>query len=87
MPTENVREPFCGTALELGMSGLVHLSSVEDDFFIFEPQRGHLIGRRTRRIIKLGDKVVVQVYKVDIFKKQVDFRLVKTAGKKSPGRR
>ena len=72
---------------ELGMSGLVHLSSVEDDFFIFEPQRGHLIGRRTRRIIKLGDKVVVQVYKVDTFKKQVDFRLVKTVGKKSAGRR
>ena len=60
----------------LGMSGLVHLSSVEDDFYVFEESRNHLIGRRTRRIIKLGDKVTVQIFKVDSFKKQVDFQLV-----------
>jgi ribonuclease R len=62
----------------LGMSGLVHLSSLEDDFYIFDQARGHLIGRRTRRIIKLGDKVTVRVFKVDSFKKQVDFQLVTT---------
>lgn len=60
----------------LGMSGLVHLSSVTDDFYVFEESRNHLVGRRTRRIIKLGDKVTVQVFKVDGFKKQVDFQLV-----------
>jgi ribonuclease R len=63
---------------ELGLSGLVHLSSFEDDFFVFEPARHHLVGRRSRRIIRLGDKVQVQVAKVDRFKKQVDFRLVQT---------
>ena len=62
----------------LGMSGLVHLSSIEDDFYIFDAARGHLIGRRTRRVIKLGDRLTVQVYKVDSFKKQVDFQLVNT---------
>lgn len=59
----------------LAMSGLVPLSAIEDDFFVFEPERNHLIGRRTRRIIRLGDRVEVQVAKVDTFKKQVDFRL------------
>jgi ribonuclease R len=59
----------------LAMSGLVPLSTIEDDFFIYDEQRNHLIGRRTRRIIRLGDKVEVQVAKVDTFKKQVDFRL------------
>jgi ribonuclease R len=59
----------------VGVSGLVHLSSIQDDFFIFDQERGHLIGRRTRRIIKLGDKVTVQVFKVDSFKKQVDYQL------------
>jgi ribonuclease R len=58
------------------MSGLVHLSSVQDDFYVFEESRNHLIGRRTRKIIKLGDKLTVQVYKVDSFKKLVDFQLV-----------
>jgi ribonuclease R len=59
----------------LAMSGLVPLSTVTDDFYVFEPRRNHLIGRRTRRVIRLGDKVEVQVAKVDSFKKQVDFRL------------
>ena len=67
----------------LGLSGLVHLSSIEDDFYIFDAARGHLIGRRTRRVIKLGDQITVQVYKVDTFKKQVDFQLV-TAGPARP---
>jgi len=60
----------------LAMSGLVPLSTVEDDFFVFDERRNLLTGRRTRRIIRLGDRVVVQVAKVDTFKKQVDFRLV-----------
>jgi ribonuclease R len=59
----------------LAMSGLVPLSSITDDFYIYDEQRNHLIGRRTRRMIRLGDKVEVQVAKVDTFKKQVDFRL------------
>jgi len=71
----------------LGMSGLVHLSSVEDDFYVFEESRNHLIGRRTRRIIKLGDKVTVQVFKVDGFKKQVDFQLVTERRPQRSGRR
>jgi ribonuclease R len=61
----------------LAMSGLVHLSSVIDDFFEFDESRGQLTGRRTRRVIRLGDKVEVQIAKVDSFKKQVDFRLAR----------
>jgi ribonuclease R len=63
----------------IGMSGLVHLSSIEDDFFVFDPVRNNLVGRRSRRVIKLGDRVTVQVDKVDTFKRQVDYRLVQTA--------
>lgn len=62
---------------DLGMSGLVPLSTIEDDFFVLDEVRRHLIGRRTRRIIRLGDKLTVQVAKVDSFKKQVDFRLAR----------
>jgi ribonuclease R len=62
---------------ELGMSGVVPVSELRDDFYVFESARNHLIGRRTRRIIRLGDKVEVQVAKIDTFKKQVDFRLAK----------
>ena len=65
---------------DLAMSGLVHLSFLEDDFYVFDSDRGQLVGRRTRRVIRLGDKVQVQVAKVDSFKKQVDFRLARDGG-------
>jgi ribonuclease R len=60
----------------LAMSGLVPLSTIEDDFYVFDAARNNLVGRRTRRVIRLGDQVTVSVAKVDSFKKQVDFRLV-----------
>jgi len=43
---------------------------------VFDAARNNLVGRRTRRVIRLGDQVTVSVAKVDTFKKQVDFRLV-----------
>ena len=59
----------------LALSGLVPFSQLTDDFYLFDAVRNQVIGRRTRRIIKLGERVDVQVAKVDRFKKQVDFRL------------
>jgi ribonuclease R len=59
----------------LAMSGLVPLSTMEDDFYVFDAARNNLVGRRTRRVIRLGDQLTVQVAKVDTFKKQVDFCL------------
>jgi ribonuclease R len=59
----------------LAMSGLVPLSLIEDDFYVFDESRRNLVGRRTRRMIRLGDKLTVQVARVDKFKKQVDFQL------------
>jgi ribonuclease R len=73
----------------LGMSGLVPLSGMSDDFYQHDPRRGHLIGRRTRRVFKLGDTVQVQVAKVDRFKRQVDFKLAepsKPAARQPPAR-
>ena len=59
----------------LAMSGLVPLSGLSDDFYVFDAARNQLVGRRTRRVFRLGDKVEVQIAKVDTFKKQVDFKL------------
>jgi len=63
---------------ELGMSGLVPLSTMQDDFYQFDGARGRLVGRRTRRVFQLGDRVSVKPSKVDHFKKQVDFALAET---------
>jgi ribonuclease R len=70
----------------LAMSGLVPLSTIEDDFYVFDESRRNLVGRRTRKIIRLGDKLTVQVAKVDSFKKQVDFCLAVEEGKSTSSR-
>jgi ribonuclease R len=66
---------------DLGLRGLVHLSSVVDDFYVFDPARNQLVGRRSRRVIRVGNRLAVQVARVDTFKKQVDFKLVPPAPK------
>jgi ribonuclease R len=71
----------------LGMSGLVPLSGLSDDFYQFEMRTGQLVGRRTRRIFKLGDRVEVQVAKVDTFKRQVDYKLADQRQAASPARK
>jgi len=70
----------------LAMSGLVPFSTLTDDFYTFDQSRQQAVGRRTRRVIKLGDRLDVQVAKVDRFKKQVDFRLAEREANKASKR-
>lgn len=57
------------------ITGLVHVSSLMDDFYLFEPARRQLIGRRSRKRFSVGDEVSVFVVRVDAFKRQVDFAI------------
>ncbi len=57
------------------ITGLIHVSSLTDDFYLFEPARRQLIGRRSRKRFKIGDEVSVFVARVDTFKRQVDFAI------------
>ncbi|MBV9215231.1 MAG: RNB domain-containing ribonuclease, partial [Acidobacteria bacterium] len=57
------------------LNGLVHVSELTDDFYTFDPVRQRFVGRRTRQTYSIGDKLQVEVADVDIFKRQVDFRL------------
>ena len=54
---------------------------MEDDFYVLDPVQNRLVGRSTRRVIKLGDNLTVQVCRVDPFKKQVDFQIAGPGGK------
>jgi ribonuclease R len=55
------------------LTGLVHISSLTDDFYRFEPAQRKLIGRHARRRFSVGDELRVYVARVDVFKRQVDF--------------
>ncbi|HPA17102.1 MAG TPA: ribonuclease R [Verrucomicrobiae bacterium] len=60
---------------ELGLTGLVPVSSMADDYYVFDAGRALLRGRRTRRTIGMGERVKVEVLRVDFGKMQVDFRM------------
>lgn len=64
---------------EFMLSGLVHVSTLDDDFYQFDPIRQRLTGNRTQRVLSPGHRVKVAVARVDRFKKQVDFRLAPSA--------
>ncbi len=70
----------------LGLSGLVHLSSLEDEFYSYHRESQSLKGRRSGRRIAVGDTIGVQVTKVDSVKKQIDFCLPPSQPKGRRGR-
>jgi len=57
------------------VTGLVHVSSLTDDFYLFDVARRQLIGRRSRKRFSVGDEVSVFVARVDVFKRQIDFAI------------
>jgi ribonuclease R len=57
------------------LTGLVHVSSLTDDFYAFDSARRQLIGRQSRRRFAVGDQLRVFVARVDVFKRQVDFAI------------
>ena len=62
--------------IEHYVEGLVHISSMADDYYRFVEQQHMLRGENTKRVYRLGDKVLVQVVRVDMERRQVDLGLV-----------
>ncbi len=60
------------------VEGLVHVSSLGDDYYQFDEERHTLTGRRTGRRFTLGDVVQVQVARVDKEARKIDFELLST---------
>lgn len=59
---------------EFLLTGLVHISALEGDFYVHDPAHGRLVGRRSKKIYQVGELIDVAVERVDLFKQQVDFR-------------
>ncbi|HXD20147.1 MAG TPA: ribonuclease R [Vicinamibacterales bacterium] len=58
------------------VEGLVHVSSMADDYYRFLDQQHVLRGENTKKVYRLGDKVRVQVVRVDMERRQVELGLV-----------
>jgi ribonuclease R len=62
--------------LELPAEGLVAAESLPDDTYRFDRASHSLVGRRAGNAFRLGDRVRVRVFRVDLDRRSLDFRLV-----------
>lgn len=60
----------------LFVEGLVHVSSLGDDYYIYDEKGHSLTGERLKRVFRMGDELKVSVARVDIDKRQIDFTLL-----------
>jgi len=73
--------------VELPAEGLVHADSLTDDYYRFDRASHTLAGHRSGNVFRLGDVLRVAVTRVDLERRELDFRLVqrkKKAKKQSP---
>jgi len=62
--------------IEHFVEGLVHISSMADDYYRYVENAHILRGENTKKVYRLGDRVRVQVVRVDLERRQVDLGLV-----------
>lgn len=62
--------------LENTVEGLVRITALDDDYYVYHEKHYCLIGERTRKVYRLGDNVRVKVVNVDISSRNIDFVLV-----------
>ncbi len=67
---------FYAQAEKLPVEGLVHISTINDDYYHYEDASHSLVGKRTGKRYRLGDRVRVTVVRVDLQRRQLDFRLI-----------
>ena len=58
------------------IEGLVHITGLPNDYYHYDGGKQRLIGERTRQVFKLGDRLKVQVARVDLDDRKIDFELV-----------
>ena len=66
---------------DLFIDGLVHISTLDNDYYQFDAAKQRLIGENSGMIYRLGDKVKIRVVAVHLEQKMVDFSLVESARK------
>ena len=59
--------------LDNTIEGLVRMSSMEDDYYIFNDKQYCLVGERTRKTYKIGDIIRVKLARADIASRQIEF--------------
>ncbi|MBN1912348.1 MAG: ribonuclease R [Pirellulales bacterium] len=68
--------------LEIPAEGLIHIDSLADDHYYFDRDTHTLSGHRRGNLFRLGDRLRVAVARVDLQRRELDFRLLQHQGRK-----
>ncbi len=60
---------------EIYVDGLVHITSLGDEYYTFDPAKQRLTGEHSNKTYRLGDKVRVRVAQVNLDERKIDFEL------------
>ncbi len=63
------------------VEGMVRLDSLKDDYYVYEEGKYRVVGRQTRKIYALGDRVRVVVLRASAAERQIDFAMVRDDAK------
>ena len=66
---------------DLFIDGLVHISGLANDYYLFDMPKQRLIGENSGMMFRLGDAVKVRVEAVSLEQKQIDFSLISSERK------
>jgi ribonuclease R len=72
--------------VEIPAEGLIHISSLYDDRYRYDSRSHSLVGNREGNAFRLGDRIRVEVARVDVDRRELDFRLVKHGKPNKPAR-
>ncbi|WED43013.1 ribonuclease R [Legionella cardiaca] len=61
---------------EIYVEGLVHITSLRNDYYAFDAVKHRLVGERSGQVYRLGDKMSVMVARVDLDERKIDFEPV-----------
>ena len=62
--------------LDNTVEGLIRLAEINDDFYIYDDLNKQLIGKETKKVYKLGQKVKIEVVFADKQTRKIDFKLL-----------
>lgn len=68
---------------EVYVEGLVHVSTLGDDYYQFDPVKHRLVGERTHRSFRLGDSIWVKVVGANLEDRKIDFELTTAPSNKN----
>jgi ribonuclease R len=61
---------------EMYIEGLIHITSLPNDYYQYEEDHHRLVGEKTGKIFRLGDNLKVKVIRVELNERKIDFELI-----------